>query len=108
MPLVNVNAERICMQIPECSGALACVEVSGKNIPVAWEPYMVDITEAVRSKQPIRVTLVNTRRNTFGPLHIVPTRLGGYGPGEFITTGERWHDEYSFVEASIGRIIFRS
>jgi len=108
LPLVNTEAERIWMQIPECSGALASVEVSGKNVPIAWEPFMADITEAVSSKQPISVTLVNTRRNTFGPLHLVPTRLGGYGPGEFLTTGERWHDEYSLIEASIGRIIFRS
>ncbi|MBR6767308.1 MAG: hypothetical protein IKM02_05085 [Clostridia bacterium] len=108
MPRVNPDAERILMQVPECSGALASVQVCGRSIPLAWEPYTADITEAVKQKQPIRVTLVNTRRNTFGPLHIVPVRLDGYGPGEFVTSGERWHDEYSFIEASVGRIIFRS
>ncbi len=106
--IVDKTAEKIWIQIPECTGALASVNAGGKDIPVAWEPYMADVTEAVKADKPIKVSLVNTRRNTFGPLHLVPTRLGGYGPGEFLTTGERWHDEYSLIEAGIGKIIFRS
>ena len=104
--MVNAEADRIWLQIPECSGALASVNAGGKDIPLAWEPYMADVTEAVKTGKDIRITLVNTRRNTFGPLHLVPTRLGGYGPGEFTTTGERWHDEYSLIEASIGKLVF--
>ena len=106
MPMVNAEADRIWLQIPECTGALVSVNAGSKDIPIAWEPYMADVTEAVKAGEDILITLVNTRRNTFGPLHLVPTRLGGYGPGEFTTTGERWHDEYSLIEAAIGKLIF--
>jgi len=105
---VDKNAARIWMQVPDGSGTLIRVEAMGKKQVIAWEPYMADVTEAVKAGAPIRVTLVNSRRNSFGPLHIVPTRLGGYGPGEFVTKGEKWHDDYSLIEAQIGKIVFKS
>ena len=73
---------------------------------IAWEPYTADITEAVRNQLPLRITLVNSRRNSFGPLHIVPVIQAAYGPEHFLTAGDKWSDDYSLIEAKIGEIRF--
>ncbi len=105
-PLTDSTAEHIKIQVPAYSGALVTVEAGNEKIPLAWEPYTADITQAVKEKLPIEITLVNTRRNSFGPLHIVPTIHGAYGPGHFLTSGSSWHDAYSLIEAKIGAIKF--
>ncbi|MBE5766313.1 MAG: hypothetical protein E7335_03980 [Clostridiales bacterium] len=105
-PLVDRNAERIWMQLPEFGGALTSVECAGKREIVAWEPYMADVTEAVKNDLPIRITLTGTRRNCFGPLHVYPTKQRGHGPGTFVTEGDKWTDEYARVECKIGKIVF--
>ena len=105
-PLVDRNAERIWMQLPEFGGALTSVECAGKRTIVAWEPYMADVTDAVKNDLPIRITLTGTRRNCFGPLHVYPTKQRGCGPATFVTEGDKWTDEYARVECKIGKIAF--
>jgi len=66
------------------------------------------VTAAVKNGEDLRVTLVNSRRNCFGPLHCVPTLQYAYGPGEFVTTDDRFSNEYARVPAAIGSISFMS
>lgn len=42
----------------------------------------------------VSLTVVLTRRNTFGPLHMLPALVDGYGPDSFTTTGKHWSDSY--------------
>ena len=49
----------------------------------------------------IFVDVVLTRRNTFGPLHLVPKRSDAYGPGHWITGGKQWSNEYQLWEAGL-------
>jgi len=105
-PLVDKNADTVWMQLPEFGGALASVEAAGKRTIVAWEPYMADVTEAVKNDLPIRITITGTRRNCFGPLHVYPTKQRGCGPATFVTEGDKWTDEYARVECKIGKIAF--
>lgn len=105
-PFVDENAFEILVKIPDFCGANVTVEFEDKKQVIAWEPYTATITEAVKKKSPIKITLVNTRRNSFGPLHIVPTIHGAYGPEHFLTEGSWWSDEYSFIESKIGKIQF--
>jgi len=100
------TAEHIYVQVPAFTGALVTVEYGDTKKQIAWEPYTAEITEAVKKRLPLRITQVNTRRNSFGPLHIVPTIQRSYGPDSFLTAGDRWSDEYSLIEASIGEIRF--
>ena len=108
MPSVDRSARRVSLRLNAFSGALAVVEAAGIVTRVAWEPWLADVTAAVKASAPIKVTLVCTRRNTFGPLHIVPTVHGAYGPGHFVTDGDSWSDEYSLVSSKIGDITFVS
>ncbi len=105
-PLVDETAERILIRIPNFSGADVTIEFGNEKQVIAWDPYEADITTAVKEKLPIKITLVNTRRNSFGPLHIVPTLQGAYGPEHFMTEGDWWSDEYSFIESKIGNVEF--
>jgi len=106
LPQVDSAAEKIYIKIPSFTGTLVTVEYGGTKQQIAWEPYTADITEAVAQKLPLRITLVNSRRNSFGPLHIVPTIQGAYAPSSFLTTGDEWDDEYALIEAAIGEIRF--
>ena len=103
---IPADAKRILLRIPDFSGALVRAGDCRDAAVIAWEPYTADITKTVHAKKPLYITLVNTRRNTFGPLHISPARRDAYGPGEFMTEGENWTDTYARIPASIGPIRF--
>lgn len=74
---------------------------------LAWEPYEADITEWVAAGCDIGVTLVCSRRNVFGPLHLVPAESGAYGPGHFVTGGNHWSDDYTLIDSAIYGITVR-
>lgn len=94
------DGERIILKADKYAGGL--VKVCGKVL--AWEPYEADITDEVRSGADIEVTLVGTRRNTFGPLHLVPLFHGAYGPGHFVTGGDSWTDDYNLIPEHLGAL----
>ena len=105
-PVTDKNAGKILVKIPEASGTLVSVEAGGQKQAIAWEPWTADVTAAVKNGEDLRITLVNSRRNSFGPLHCVPTRLYSYSPNDFVTVDDRFSHEYARVPASIGEISF--
>ena len=64
------------------------------------------MTKGVKNGEDLRITLVNSRRNSFGPLHCVPTVRYSYGPDTFVTQGDQFSDEYARVPAAVGTIDF--
>ena len=62
---------------------------------VAFEPYQGE----VENLQEMEVVL--TARNTFGPLHQIPKKSMAYGPGNFMTEGEEWSDDYQLYEQGL-------
>ncbi|MBQ3178277.1 MAG: hypothetical protein IJB52_10700 [Clostridia bacterium] len=103
---VDKAAEKILVKISHGTGTLISVETSKGKQAVAWEPWTADVTEAVKAGENLRITLVNSRRNSFGPLHCVPTLQWAYGPGNFVTDGAGFSDEYARVPAAVGEIGF--
>ena len=103
---VNSKANRVLIRVKSATGAL--VDVSdGKEVKhILWEPYTADVTEAVRNGRTIYITLVNTRRNVFGPMHILPKECRICHPGSFTTTGSEWSDAYTFIDATLGNVEF--
>jgi hypothetical protein len=78
----------------------ACVKVSGGDSPVkmiAWQPYQADISDIVSNAKEIRVEVVLTRRNTFGPLHQLPLRPWAYGPFSFVPEGKSYSENYTLI-----------
>lgn len=105
-PLIHKDAEHILVKVPHGTGTLISVQNGEKNIPIAWEPWLADVTDVVKKGAELRITLVNSRRNSFGPLHCVPTIQSAYGPFSFVTEGNEFSDEYALIPASIGEITF--
>jgi hypothetical protein len=105
-PYVDPSASRILLQVSEYDAPLVSVQVGDDAVPLPWEPYTVDVTSAVRNGETLHITLVNSRRNSFGPLHIVPTLRPSYGPPSFLTTGSQWSDEYSLIPSQVGPLKF--
>ena len=103
---VDKAAEKILVKIPHGTGTLVSVETGAGKQTIAWEPWTADVTDAVKSGEDLRITLVNSRRNSFGPLHCVPTIQWAYGPGNFVTDGAEFSDEYARVPAAVGEIQF--
>ena len=106
----HVNgADRVLLSPTAFTGALVKVSVEGEEEQLLlWDPYTADVTEAVRAGKTIGVTVVGTRRNVFGPLHLVPAIHGAYGPGHFVTEGSAWSDDYAFVDSALCGIKLRA
>ena len=98
---------RIVLTPASFTGGCVKVTAQGKTTVLAWEPYEADVTEAVRAGAPIDVTVVGTRRNVFGPLHQIPRLDGAYGPGNFVTAGDRWTDDYSLLDSGLTGLRFK-
>jgi len=94
--------QRMFVEVPNFEAA--CVKVRSKGHKarmIAWQPYQADVTEDVRANDSLLLDVVLTRRNTFGPLHLVPLRPGAYGPGHWTTGGQQWSDQYMLYPAGL-------
>lgn len=102
------RADRIVLTPKDFTGACVKVEAAGKTAVLGWEPFEADVTEAVRSGLPLRVTVVGVRTNVFGPLHELPKPAGACGPGNFVTGGDNWTDEYSLLDSGLRGFTFKA
>ena len=95
------------VELPEVGGA--CVRVNGQAIP--WPPYTTTIPPFAKPEGGVSeerahggrldVTVVLTRRNLFGPLHLVPKQQAAYGPGHWVTEGKNWSDDYQLYPSGL-------
>ncbi len=96
------RAEHVFIELPKFEAACAKVGSEGHTPRmIAWQPYEAEITGDARDGDAILVDVVLTRRNTFGPLHLVPKRSDAYGPGHWITGGRQWSNDYQLWEAGL-------
>ena len=96
------DRQNLMLNIPEFEAA--CIKVSGRNSPekmIAWQPYQVDITDLANREDEIRVDLVLTRRNTFGPLHQLPLRDWAYGPFSFVSEGKSFSESHTLIPSGL-------
>ena len=102
------DADRIVLTPKNFTGACVKVTAAGKTQILAWDPYEADVTEAFIQKLPIYVTVVGLRANVFGPLHQTPNHVGSCGPGNFVTSGDRWTDDYSLLDSGLRGFAFKA
>lgn len=98
--------QRVVLRAKHFKASLAKVGAAGENGQriLAWNPYEADITDYVQAGRGVEVTLVPSRRNMFGPLHMVPEVVDALGPQHFVTVGEMWDDDYRLVESRLGEV----
>ncbi|MCL2625114.1 MAG: hypothetical protein FWD31_15750, partial [Planctomycetaceae bacterium] len=69
------------MQLPEFFAALVNVWSDGcERRMIGWQPFETCVTGDAARNESLSLELVLNRRNTFGPLHMVPKRSVAYGP----------------------------
>ncbi|MDD5707676.1 MAG: hypothetical protein PHR35_17285, partial [Kiritimatiellae bacterium] len=96
--------ERLVVRVPEYRGVAVRVLVNGAPAGViAWEPNEVDITDQLVAGQEteLRIEVIGHRRNSHGPLHFAEKSPAWTGPGQFISTGEKWTDNYQLVACGL-------
>lgn len=83
------KGKRYLLNLRNFEATVIVPEVNGKKFqPIAWSPWEVDITGALRSgKNSIRLTLVNSLRNLLGPHHHIGGELTEVGPVSFTGRG---------------------
>lgn len=96
--------DKIIVSIPDYVASLVKItDLSNENKRVlAFAPYSVDITDF--ADKGFLLTLVLTRKNLFGPLHLVPAYPGALGPDGFVTGGDSWLDDYNMLDSTFGDI----
>jgi len=68
---------------------------------IAWQPYTVNVTADLQKNNYLLVDVVLTRRNSFGPLHALPLRVGAYGPENFTTSGGSFSKDYQLIPSGL-------
>lgn len=102
LPAVNAEAgERLFLMVDDFVGAAVRItgEKSDDAALLAWEPYEADVTALAGGD--MDVTLLCTRKNTYGPLHLIPAIPGAVGPGHFTTGGADFSDDYVLIDSGI-------
>jgi hypothetical protein len=90
---------RLFLEVPAWEGVLLRVRLNGQTVGVfAWPPYEVDLTDALKpGKNLLEIEVMSSRRNLLGPLHYTVKYPPWTGPGQFVTSGDQWTDEYVSV-----------
>ncbi len=99
---VEKTSGRAFVVTPDFEGA--CVKVGSEGCAarvIGWRPYEAEVTGDLQRNARLDIEVVLTRRNSFGPLHQVPLRAGAYGPGNFVTGGDGWSDDYMLYPAGL-------
>ena len=86
-------------------GSLIRYESAAESGKVHFKPYKADVTASVLAGEDIRLTLVGSRRNTFGTMHMLPAEHEGSSPGDYVTEGERWSDDFALPSVGIQKLI---
>ena len=102
VPIPMNSGTPLFIALPEFEAACAKVgSPHGSGEIISWPPYRAEVSpDAIQNGQ-IALDLVLTRRNTFGPLHEIPLRAGAYGPGSFVTRGEKFSEEYMLYPSGL-------
>lgn len=91
--------ERLFLKLPDWEGTVAKIRVNDVSAAILpWAPYEADITSLLRDgKNNLEIEIVSSRRNILGPLHHASRYPVWTGPGEFVSSGSAWTDNYISV-----------
>lgn len=97
--------QRVVLNVPEYLGTAVKVLVDGKEAGyAAWPPYQVDITRMLDNKNrhhELCIEVLGHRRNSHGPLHHTNKHPIWTGPGQFVSEGSLWSDDYQLVPCGL-------
>jgi len=93
------DGQKLFLEIPAWEGVLVKVRLNGQPVgAIAWQPYELDITDALKDGgNRLELEVMSSRRNLLGPLHLTEKYPTWTGPGQFVTDGDQWTDDYVSV-----------
>ena len=100
------EGDRVTLSAKFTGGCFKIITKDGTVQVCGWDPYEADVTEAVKAGQSIDLCVVGTRKNVFGPLHQLPAIAGACGPGNFVTGGAAWTDQYVLIDSGAKSVTF--
>ena len=95
------QSNRLVLSVDEFEAACIKVRNHTQEKILPWKPYEIDITDIIERGSELKLDLILTRRNTFGPLHQIPLYAPAYGPNNFITEGEAYSKDYNLVPSGL-------
>jgi hypothetical protein len=99
------NKDARVLKIDSFCGSLLKVNGSASGeeeaVVIGWDPYEANIEKFLERGEDIELTLVCSRRNTYGPLHLTPPIHSAYGPGHWVTGGAHWSDDYVLIDSGV-------
>ena len=101
-PVPEDAGSRVQAQIRRFGGA--CISYGGGESVSAWPPFRTDVSKFLEERDGVRVlpvTVVLTRRNTFGPFHTVPAVLPAMGPEAFEPAGDAFQSAYGRIPSGL-------
>ncbi|MBO9610540.1 MAG: hypothetical protein J7639_31595, partial [Paenibacillaceae bacterium] len=104
---LTVNPERLRnrkVRLARLDYDAACLKVAitGQETQmIAWQPYEAELECGAVSDGKIQLDVVLTRRNTFGPLHMVPVYSWAYAPEHWVTEGDSFSEAYQLVPSGL-------
>ena len=93
----GLSNKTVSVQLDDCFGATSKVGDNKYSEYIAFAPYE---SEVISLDGELKIDVVLTRRNTFGPLHYAPVLCGAYGPEIFIQTNE-YTPNYCLIEQGL-------
>ena len=98
--------ERVFLSVNFRGAAVRVTDGDSLDEIIAWEPYEIEVTDVINAKKDLYVTVLGTRKNTFGPLHTAECVVHRCGHGSFTTEGKDWVDEYNLLSDGLREIRF--
>ena len=88
LPLPNSSSPRK-LELGDFGGAALAVQTADNSETICFPPYQANIAAGVDQAE---VTVWLTRRNLFGPMHLIPSEQSQTGPDSFRSTGNDYQD----------------
>lgn len=93
----GIKGKNVSVTVEELHGADVHISDGRQEKIIAFPPY----TKTLKLQGELTVTLYCTRRNTFGPHHLVPYPQYAYGPDAWVSEGENRTDDYIVVQQGV-------
>jgi hypothetical protein len=99
------------LELGSFGGAVASIRtpLGSKHRTIAWPPHTADVTDLIKGQRELLLDIVLTRRNTFGPLHLLPREQPFIVPMSFRSEGLAFAADYVLYPSGLleePRIVF--
>lgn len=93
----GIREGKVSVTVKELHGADVHISDGRQEKIIAFPPY----TKTLNLQGELIVTLNCTRRNTFGPHHLVPYPQYAYGPDAWVSEGENRTEDYTVTQQGV-------